>query len=748
MFGWLFSGLVSLITYPFFTLGWYLLVYLPLSVIAFFNFIFDQIGINVIVNAIFQKKSFAFENLPVGFWIFAITSVSMGFIVFILRYIKFLIIRKRSADSEIIAMGRVGFGSFAFIFLFPIIFFALLITIQSTLFLINQHIRGDQNLITVMLKSASDKIPEEEIKWISENYGSPSYSTFSGMESGEAISLIITLSASSLVIAYILGISFISWFTSSAQLFMNFLTMPVWAMTSIWDDGRRLKTWTKNFLGQFAIIIVYQISFNLFLIWVGSTYQIADLIDLSQVTSSQIFRFLIRISFIIGGGLAIAAFTRQIASQFGQEGAVDHQQRLASSTLKVGAVGIAGAAGVLGFLNKNGKNDKLDVSGLFEKNKNKNPFNVVDNSLAPGNSKLTNWRGPSIMGALSTLATGSAMGYQGVKYAKKKYEQFKNWRAKRALDPNHKNGPTKLFIDKIGRFFRKNKKSDSSNSETEEEGKVKNKRKTAKNSKSGQNITENSNEKNNSVETKLENSGQSSAEVEQISEENQEKLEEVGVVNNEKSEKTKENGLKNTSETQNLDQKEDLETNEIVEEAEKSAEKTITTTELSTEKTEKLEENAVVEPKKQGFWEWFWGKLPEEEKKTKRKPRTKVVETSEKPTKKVTKKVKKTPKVELEKRPKKEKKVKTVEEKEKKPRGKKKKVTENQLDSTTNNQKTVNQTEKIELKNQDNNIDIEKDKNNQENIKSEIKEINDLEKQIKPENDNMKSEIIDDKKDK
>lgn len=747
MFGWLFNGLISLITYPFFILGWYLLVYLPLSIIAFFNFIFDQIGINIIVNALFQRETFSFESLPIGFWIFAITSISMGFVVFVLRYIKFLLIRKRSADSEIIAMGKVGIGSFAFIFLFPIIFFALLITIQSTLFLINDYIRGDQNLISVMLRSASDKFTDEEIKLISENFSSPYYTTFSSMESGEAISLIITLSASSIVIAYILGISFISWFTASAQLFMNFLTMPVWAISSIWDDGSRLKSWTKNFLGQFAIIIVYQVSFNLFLIWISSTYKVADLIDLSQVKSQQIFRFLFRIAFIIGGGLAIASFTRQIASQFGQEGALEHQQRLASSTLKVGGVALAGASAAMINLGRNAKNANLDVGNLFSKKK-KNPFNIVDNSLLPS-SKSSGWRLPELLGIGSSVVAGSVLGYKGLKFGTKK---FREYRAKKALNPNQKKGPAKLFFDKIGQLFRKNKKTNNNPNNSDEVAKLENKENkvdkinvksvTQNSDKKDENKIENSNEKSSKVEEKLENNAKKDAEVEVNSENNTEKTELVDDNNIEKTEKSIENSITAASEKQNLAEKDasttEFSKGEVQKPEEKSiikvsekqdlAEKDPSTTEFSADKTEKSEINSVVEPKKQGFWEWFWGKLPDDEEKPKRKTREKKVKSEEKTAKKVTKNAKKTITSDNEKPEKKVKKVKTIEEKEKKPRGRKKKTVENQADLVKKDEKTVNIDKKIELKDQDASLNLKKIEKNQENMKP------DFEKQIEIKN--------------
>ncbi|MBG0730580.1 Mbov_0396 family ICE element transmembrane protein [Mycoplasma sp. 'Moose RK'] len=426
MFGWLFNGLISLITYPFFIAGWYLLVYLPLAIIAFFNFIFNQIGINIIVNAIFNQQSFSFSSLPIGFWIFAILSISLGFIIFVLRYLKFLVIRKRSADAEIISMGKTGIAAFAFIFLFPIIFFILLVIIQSTLLLINRYIRGDQNLIGLLLKSATNKIPTEELNAISISFSAPSFSTFSGFESGEGLTLIITLSASSIVIAYILGISFISWFTASAQLFMNFLTMPVWAINSIWDDGKRLKSWTKTFFGQFAIIIVYQASFNLFLIWIASTHRIADSIDFGIAQNQQIFRFLFKIAFIIGGGLAISTFTRQIAAQYGQEGAVEHHQRLASSTLKVGGVALAGATSVMSKQSKNKLGNGMAIENLVAKNgPGQNPFSIVDNSIAPG--AKSNWRNPVIGSA--ALPLGLMGGVAAFKFGKAAIEK---WRKKRA----------------------------------------------------------------------------------------------------------------------------------------------------------------------------------------------------------------------------------------------------------------------------------------------------------------------------
>ncbi|MDW2829629.1 Mbov_0396 family ICE element transmembrane protein [Mesomycoplasma ovipneumoniae] len=609
MFGWLFNGLINIITYPFFTLGWYLLVYLPFSVIAFFNYIFEKIGINIIVHAIFNRQTFSFESLPIGFWIFAIASISMGFIVLILRYVKFLIIRRNSADTEIAAMSKVSVGSFIFIFTFPVIFFALLIAIQSTLTIINNYISGDQNLIELMLKSASNKIPDSEIQTISQDFSVPSYSTFTTMESGEGIILIITLSASSIVVAYILGISFISLFTASAQLFMNFITMPLWAVSSIWDDGRKLKTWTRTFFGQFAVIIIYQVSFNLFLIWVASTYKIADSIDFEGAKGIFIFRFLLKISFIIGGGLAISTFTRQIAANYGQAGAVEHHQRLASSTLKVGGVALAGAAGTMFKLNQNNHKNATDLTGLPSKWNQKKPFDIIDNSILP-NQKQSPWRN-----AMNLVGVASGVAFAATQ-ARPLIKKWRNYRANRALN-GQQTGLKNFFSKKINNLFSKFKRVDSSqNLDKKPKNTRSNIEKTAENPSSENKIEEapiiNQNdslltEKSPTSEDKLEQTDSLSQSKNESSAEKQPKIE------------------KNDVEiVPNSDQQENSEN--------KSDEK------QQTENPEMVEKPA----KKQGFWARFWGEWPKEEtKKTRRKSSKTKDTTSEKETKKVKKAVKK-----------------------------------------------------------------------------------------------------------
>ncbi|WP_337895627.1 Mbov_0396 family ICE element transmembrane protein [Mesomycoplasma ovipneumoniae] len=606
MFGWLFSGLINIITYPFFVLGWYLLVYLPFSVIAFFNYIFEKIGINIIVHAIFHRQSFSFESLPIGFWIFAIASISMGFIVLILRYVKFLIVRRNSADTEIAAMSKVSVGSFIFIFTFPVIFFTLLIAIQSTLTIINNYISGDQNLIDLMLRSASNKIPDSEIQTISQDFSVPSYSTFTTMESGEAIILIITLSASSIVVAYILGISFISLFTASAQLFMNFITMPLWAVSSIWDDGRKLKTWTRTFFGQFAVIIIYQVSFNLFLIWVASTYKIADSIDFEGAKGIFIFRFLLKISFIIGGGLAISTFTRQIAANYGQAGAVEHHQRLASSTLKVGGVALAGAAGTMFKLNQNNHKNATDLTGLPSKWNQKKPFDIVDNSILPS-QKQSPWRN-----AMNLVGIGSGVAFAAYK-ARPLIKKWRNYRANRALN-GEQTGLKNFFSKKINNLFSKFKRADSSQNL---EKKAKNTRssveKTSENPSSQNKIDEAANinqndslltEKNATSDNKQQQTDSLSQSKNESSEEKQQKLE------------------KNDVEiTPNSDQQDNSEN--------KSDEK------QQTENPEIVEKPA----KKKGFWARFWGEWPAEETKKIRRKSSKTKDTtSEKEIKKVKKK--------------------------------------------------------------------------------------------------------------
>ncbi|WP_069098838.1 Mbov_0396 family ICE element transmembrane protein [Mesomycoplasma ovipneumoniae] len=609
MFGWLFNGLINIITYPFFTLGWYLLVYLPFSVIAFFNYIFEKIGINIIVHAIFHRQTFSFESLPIGFWIFAIASISMGFIVLILRYVKFLIIRRNSADTEIAAMSKVSVGSFIFIFTFPVIFFALLIAIQSTLTIINNYISGDQNLIELMLKSASNKIPDSEIQTISQDFSVPSYSTFTSMESGEGIILIITLSASSIVVAYILGISFISLFTASAQLFMNFITMPLWAVSSIWDDGRKLKTWTRTFFGQFAVIIIYQVSFNLFLIWVASTYKIADSIDFEGAKGIFIFRFLLKISFIIGGGLAISTFTRQIAANYGQAGAVEHHQRLASSTLKVGGVALAGAAGTMFRLNQNNHKNATDLTGLPSKWNQKKPFDIVDNSILP-NQKQSPWRN-----AMNLVGIGTGVAFAATQ-VKPLIKKWRNYRANRALNGEQK-GLKNFFHKKINNLFSKFKRGDSSQNLNQ---KPKNTRSTVEKTSedpSSQNKIEQTAKINQNDSLLTEKSATSKDKLQQTDSLSQSKNES----NDEKQPKIEKNDVEITS---NSDQQENSES--------KGDEK------QQTESLEKVETPA----KKKGFWARFWGEWPEEETKKARRKSSKTKDTtSENETKKVKKAVKK-----------------------------------------------------------------------------------------------------------
>ncbi|WP_341517500.1 Mbov_0396 family ICE element transmembrane protein [Mesomycoplasma ovipneumoniae] len=606
MFGWLFSGLINIITYPFFVLGWYLLVYLPFSVIAFFNYIFEKIGINIIVHAIFHRQTFSFESLPIGFWIFAIASISMGFIVLILRYVKFLIVRRNSADTEIAAMSKVSVGSFIFIFTFPVIFFTLLIGIQSTLTIINNYISGDQNLIDLMLRSASNKIPDSEIQTINQDFSVPSYSTFTTMESGEAIILIITLSASSIVVAYILGISFISLFTASAQLFMNFITMPLWAVSSIWDDGRKLKTWTRTFFGQFAVIIIYQVSFNLFLIWVASTYKIADSIDFEGAKGIFIFRFLLKISFIIGGGLAISTFTRQIAANYGQAGAVEHHQRLASSTLKVGGVALAGAAGTMFKLNQNNHKNATDLTGLPSKWNQKKPFDIVDNSILPS-QKQSPWRN-----AMNLVGIGSGVAFAAYK-ARPLIKKWRNYRANRALN-GEQTGLKNFFSKKINNLFSKFKRADSSQ----------NLEKKAKNTRSSVEKTSENPSSQNKIDeaTNINQNDSLLTEKNATSDNKQQQTDSLSQSKNESSEEKQQKLEKNDVEiTPNSDQQDNSEN--------KSDEK------QQTENPEIVEKPA----KKKGFWARFWGEWPAEETKKIRRKSSKTKDTtSEKEIKKVKKK--------------------------------------------------------------------------------------------------------------
>lgn len=271
MVGWIFNSIYDAIAYPFFTLGWYLLVYIPLSIIGFFNFVFQQLGINIVVRAVFGQSQFSFEKLPTGFWVFLIASVAIGFILMIVRFVKFLTLKNQNSSIEISQMTKGIVVSLSFSFLFPILIFVFLVILQSFMTILNQYIQGGRNIVYLLVRSSTDKISDFQVSQIAENYKVLSSDEFNKLGNGEGVMMIIVLFVGAIIICYALGTSFISWFISSAQLFMNFITMPIWATNSILDDGRSLKKWLLNFLGQIAVIIVYQMSFNLFLMWVSAT---------------------------------------------------------------------------------------------------------------------------------------------------------------------------------------------------------------------------------------------------------------------------------------------------------------------------------------------------------------------------------------------------------------------------------------------------------------------------------------------
>ncbi|CAT04875.1 Uncharacterised protein [Mesomycoplasma conjunctivae] len=414
MFGF-FTGIINAITYPFFLLGWYLFVYIPLALIAFFNLVFQQLGLEIIVRVIFQKGKFSFQDLPVGFWVFVFVALAMGFVLFVAKFVKFLVARKENPGEEIVSMTRGVFVSFAFAFLFPILLFASLIILQMLLDLVNQYVRGNSSLTYLIVKSSTDKISESEVVRISKDFRPPGYDSYTRFHSGEAIQLVLTLGIASLVISFILGISFISWFVAGAQLFMNFLTMPLWIANSIWDNGKQIKLWVKSFFGQLASLIVYQTSFNIFLIWLSSTLFIADSMNFREAGSNEfLYKFFVKLAFIIGGGIAIITFTKQIASQFGQGNLVGYQQRLASSALKVAGVS-AGAIGgfMLKMRGRSGDGNKK-ANGIFSDSSKILPS---VNGISSSQSQGLNWRGLMMTGL--AVGSGIAAASQGTKMWKR-----------------------------------------------------------------------------------------------------------------------------------------------------------------------------------------------------------------------------------------------------------------------------------------------------------------------------------------
>lgn len=395
MFGWIFDSLYQAISYPFFTLGWYIFVYIPLSIIGFFNFVFQQLGIQIIVRAIFGHDQFSFEKLPTGFWVFLIASVAIGFIFMVIRFVKFLTLRHQNSSIEISQMTKGLVVSLSFSFLFPILIFVLFAVLQAFMLLLNQYIQGGQGLVYLLVKSSTNKIGESQISQIAQDYHVLSIDEFNKFNNGEGILMIITLSVGAILISYTLGISFISWFISSAQLFMNFITMPAWATNSILDDGRSLKKWVRSFTGQIAVIIIYQMSFNIFLMWVSATFVTVESLNLLGAgNNSFIYKFFIKLAFIAGGGLAISTFTQQVAAHFKQGGMISNQQRLASSTLKVGGAALGAVSYGLSKINSQRlKPNSKGTSNLSSIQNIKSPINRFGRPLdaSENESKNQNW---------------------------------------------------------------------------------------------------------------------------------------------------------------------------------------------------------------------------------------------------------------------------------------------------------------------------------------------------------------------
>lgn len=336
----------------FLKLLWTVFVQGPLELINIFNSVLNYLSGGVIIDLMFGgNKSFSFNNIPQGFYIF----LAIALVFFVLIYmIQLIVIQfKKSAEtkSKVIKCLESSLLAWMFIFLIPIAFFIL----NALVMLLSQAIiSGFSNNTSIAdyLYHVGDPGWDGTVNNTPANFGAPS-----NIKQWNMFAEIVGC-CFMLYIFFMLGMILVQ---KIIELFFLFVIAPLVMIAMVLDDGKAANLWKDMVIAKFLATTATLTSFFVFI----AALQAIAASGLSNLSTSDFTRQFFFLIFTMGGGMACLYFTSTVGEFIGERVGISEARQNFQSvmTASAGMMGVGGAvAGFLG-LRKNKKSGGNSAPG-------------------------------------------------------------------------------------------------------------------------------------------------------------------------------------------------------------------------------------------------------------------------------------------------------------------------------------------------------------------------------------------------
>lgn len=331
---------------------WTVFVQGPLLIINSFNNVLYYLSGGVITDLMFGgSKSFSFDTVPKGFFIFLGISAIFFVIIYLVQLIIIQFKKTAETKSKILKCLETSCLAWLFIFLIPIVFFI----VNATVMVLSKTLIGafTQNVsISAYLYHAGDP------NWDGTVANTPSdFSVPGNIKEWNMFSSVIG-ACFMLYICCMLGMLLIQ---KIIELFFLFIISPAIMTVMVMDDGKAANLWKDMVIAKF---VASTTSLTGFFVFIAALQAIASS-GLSGLDASGMSRQFFFLIFTMGGGMATLYFTSMIGDFIGERvGIAEARQNFQSvMTASSALMGIGGAVGGFLGLKKSRRAGSIGVPG-------------------------------------------------------------------------------------------------------------------------------------------------------------------------------------------------------------------------------------------------------------------------------------------------------------------------------------------------------------------------------------------------
>ncbi|AXF96824.1 Mbov_0396 family ICE element transmembrane protein [Spiroplasma phoeniceum] len=310
---------------------WSIFVQGPLQLIASFNTVLNYLTGGVVGDLMFgSKQEFSFQNIPMSFWYFVITTLCLFSLIFTITMIKILFQDATETKTKFIVALQNGSKAFVFIFLIPIFFFLANFAIANIAKMITSGFGGENGNIANYLYNIGNTNWDGTGDNIPNNYSYPDNIGDFNMIA-EVFGVWFMLFA-----MFMIRIALVQ---KIIELFFLFIISP-WVMVIMTiDNGKGAFIWKDMVIAKFLASTATLTGYFIFM----TTIQTILSTNLAGLGIEGIGKSLFVILFMCGGGLAVMAFSDVVANLIGEAAGVREGMSSMKSTVAGGMMAMGGA---------------------------------------------------------------------------------------------------------------------------------------------------------------------------------------------------------------------------------------------------------------------------------------------------------------------------------------------------------------------------------------------------------------------